>query len=132
MWSLVCVFGFGSGFDCLVKEKSLRSGVGGVFVTAKGIWERRAGFGSPGNGEGCVPCLSCGGWARRWILSLHDLVAGLAGLVGRGSGTLCCNYRLEGVPSLSCGHGHRLSLTDRCVSSFPDTGLALAELEEVD
>ena len=128
MWSLVCVFGCGFGSGCLERGMSLKSGAGGLFVIARAIWERRVGFGSRGSGEGYVPCLSCGGWGRRWILSLRDLVVGLAGLVGRGSDTLRCSYRLEGVPSLSCGHEHQLSLTGRCVSSFPGTGLALAEL----
>lgn len=26
---------------------------------------------SPGSGGACAPCLSCGGWGRRWTLSLR-------------------------------------------------------------
>ena len=133
MWSLICVSELGVWYGCHLRARSLRNGVGGLFATAREILERRVGFGSPGSGEECVPCLSCGGWGRRWILSLRDLVVGLAGLVGRGSDTLrCCGYRLDGVPFLSCDPGRRLSLIDRCVSLFRGTGLALAELGEVD
>lgn len=131
MWSLSCVFGFGSGAGCHLRGRSLRSGAGGGFVIVRGIWEQRVGFGSPGSDGGCVPCLSCGGWGRRWIPSLHDLV-GLAGLVDRGLGTLCYSYHLGGVAFLSCGHGHRLSLIARYVFLFRGTGLALAEREGVD
>ena len=133
MWSLFCVSDSGFGAGCHLRERSWRSGVGGGFATARGIWEWRVGFESPGSGGGCVPCWSCGGWGRRWIPSSRDLVVGLAGLVGRGSDTLCCyNYHLEWAAFLSCGHGRPLSLIARCVSLFRGTDLALVELGEVD
>ena len=133
MWSRFCVSGFGFGAGFLVRGRAWRSGVGGGFATAKAIWERRVGFGSPGSGGEYVPCLSCGGWGRRWIPSSRGLVVDLAGLVGRGSDTLrCCSYHLEGVAFLSYGHGRRLSLIGQCVSLFHGTGQAPAELGEVD
>ena len=106
--------------------------MGGGAVIVRGIWGLRVGFGSPGSGGGCVPCLSCGGWGRKWIPSARDLVVGLAGLVGKGLDTLCCSYHLEEIAFLSCGHGHRLSLIARYVSLFRGTGLALVEREVVD
>ena len=133
MWSLFCVFGFCAGVDCRLRESSLRSGAGGGFVIVRGIWVLRVEFGSLGSGGGCVPCLSCGGWGRRWIPSLRDLVVGLVGLVDRGSDRLCCcSYHLEAVAFLSCGHERRLSLTGQCVSLFRGTDLVLAVLGAVD